>query len=365
MARAPHNRFLNSKKHRGLVTRGVVQSIVRTETDTTLLTERKPCLKPASGRSLRSNARAWPMKTRRSYSPSFRVYELDRLFVGRYGSILPEDDAGRDDAAVMLDHLAGLDDFHSRSEGFLNVRAPWMSNQERTSMKQRATSSRKRWTASELGEHLQVQPSERSTHRTWSIRPVDASGRAWSALQLRQERASKARERARRARARANGKRILRRRPKIVDRARAVLNALPNHSPRSIAWLITQVEGLAEFCKKDGRPLSPSSMPRLVKRAVEFLKSKMLVAVQKVRGPRGEIIQVSRNVKAVRTQNCPHEDSGGTNIGSHRDEPAGQDQFAPLLEPDKNIVRTDSATPWRQTSAATGGPANDHEIFSS
>jgi len=282
------------------------------------------------------------MKRHRGYSTEFRVRELERLFRGRCGPIIPNDDVGRDYVAVMLDHLAQSGDFHSRADGFLNVRAPWMGNQERTSMKERAISSRKHWTASELGEHLRLQPAERSAYRTWSIRPVDAGGRAWTAHQLREERKSKARERARRARAKAKGKRLLKRRPTVHHRARAILEALPNHSPRSIAWLITQLEGLPEFCKKDGRPLSPSSMPRVVKRAVEFLKSKMLVAVQKVSGPRGEIIQVSRNVKAVRTQNCPHEDSGGTNIGSHRDEPAGQDQFAAALEPDKNLGRTHS-----------------------
>jgi hypothetical protein len=285
------------------------------------------------------------MKTRRSYSPKFRVNELDRLFAGRYGPILPNDDAGRDDVAVMLDHLVGLDDFHSRADGFLNARAPWMSNQERTSMKQQAISSRKRWNASELGEHLRVQPAERSTHRTWSIRPVDANGKAWTADQLRRERASKARERARRARARAKGKRLLHRRPKLVHRARAVLNALPSHSRRSIAWLITQLEGLPEFCKKDGRPPCPSSMPRLVKRAVDFLRTKKLVATWKVSGPRGETIEVSRDVEAARTQKCPHGDRRGTNMSSHRERPVGHGQFAPLLEPHKNIVRTDSKYP--------------------
>jgi len=269
------------------------------------------------------------------------INELERLFSGRSGTILPDDDAGRDDAVVMLDHLAGLDDFYSRADGFLNARTPWMSDQERTCLKQQTIGSRRYWTASELGEHLRLQPAERSTYRTWSIRPVNANGRAWNVHQLREARAAKARERARRARARANGKRLLQRRPKIVDRARVVLNALPNHSWRSITWLISQVKGLPEFRKKNGTPPCPSSMPRLVKRAVEFLVSRQLVATRKVSGPRGEIIEVSRNVSALRTQNCPHGDSRGTNTGSHPETSAGQHRFASLHEPDKNIVRTD------------------------
>jgi hypothetical protein len=285
------------------------------------------------------------MKSCRGYSPEFRVNELDRLFFGRYGSILPDDDAGRGDAAVMLDHLAGFADFHSRADGFLNVRAPWMSNQECASMKRQATSSRKHWTASELGEHLRLQPVERSTYRTWSIRPVDANGRAWTADQLREERAIKARERARRARARAKGKHLLQRRPKVFDRARAVLNALPHYSARTVAWLITQVAQLPEFQSNRGKRPAPSSMPRLVKRAIDYLESRNLVATSKISGVRGELIKVSRNKRAMRTQIVPVEITAGQSMGSHRENSARQGEFAPHLEPDESIVRAESKHP--------------------
>lgn len=275
------------------------------------------------------------MKTHRRYSTQFRANELDRLFVGRYGSILPDDDAGRDDAAVMLDHLAGLDDFHSRADGFLNVRAPWMSDQERTCLKQRAISSRRHWTASELGEHLRLQPAERSTYRTWSIRPVDANGRAWTVHQLREARVSKARERARRARARAKGKRLLQRRPKVVDRAWAVLTVLSHHARRTIAWIIVQVEHLPEFQNKRGKRPAASSMPRLVKRAVDYLKSKDLVAVRKQRGVRGDIIEVTRCVRLMRSQDRLNVDSGRTNMSSQRQQAGGHGQFAAVGDEDK------------------------------
>jgi hypothetical protein len=275
------------------------------------------------------------MKRHRGYSPQFRVNELERLFSGRSGSILPDDDAGREDAAVLLDHLAGLDDFHSRADGFLNARTPWMSDQERTFLKQQTIRSSRYWTASELGEHLRLQPTERSAYRTWSIRPVDASGRAWTAHQLREERKSKARERARRARARAKGKRLLQRRPKLVDRARVVWNALAHYSWRSIAWLITQVEHLPEFLTNRGKRPAPSSIRRLVKRAVAYLESRKLVATRKVSGPRGEVMEVSRNVSAIGTQNVRVGTAARQIIGSHREKSAGQCQFAAALEPDK------------------------------
>ena len=44
-----------------------------------------------------------PLDRRQAY---FRLTELERLFTSRYGSILPDDEAGRGDLFVAFNHIA-------------------------------------------------------------------------------------------------------------------------------------------------------------------------------------------------------------------------------------------------------------------
>src|SRR5262249_8839030 len=56
-----------------------------------------------------------------------RVSELTRLFRSRYGTKLTDDDAGRDDAFVMVSHLVRRPDAVRRMRAWLDLWCPWMS----------------------------------------------------------------------------------------------------------------------------------------------------------------------------------------------------------------------------------------------
>src|SRR5262249_35924506 len=67
-------------------------------------------------------------KRRRVSLAALRVRDLNRLFEARYGEMLPDDDAGRDDARIMAHHLAQLaGDPRRHVLGWLRLRAPWLS----------------------------------------------------------------------------------------------------------------------------------------------------------------------------------------------------------------------------------------------
>lgn len=247
------------------------------------------------------------------YLSTFRVKELGRIFAGRWGPRLPDDDAGREDAALMLDHLAEFSDFLDRADSFLDCWAPWMALEEREAEKQRAATGGVRWRADRLGERLRLTPAERDRYRAWSIRPVNESGRALTNVDLKDARALKARERARRNRIKAKGIRLPKQRPRLDARGHALFEALPPHSWHSVTWLITQVEHLPAFSDKRGVKPAKSSMRRLVKRAIANLHQVQLIAVRIVAGPRGSVMEVSRSLQALRTNAVPT----GTHAGQH------------------------------------------------
>ena len=62
---------------------------------------------------------------------SVRCAELKRLFIDRYGFVLSDDDAGREDARIMAHHLAMLaGDQRVRVTSWLSLWAPWMPADE-------------------------------------------------------------------------------------------------------------------------------------------------------------------------------------------------------------------------------------------
>jgi hypothetical protein len=92
-----------------------------------------------------------------------RIKNLEKLFRHRYGLTLPDDDAGREDAEIMAHHLAHRQgDPRENIISWLNVWAPWMCAGERESMITRVLANpQQRWFAGELGDALNLTPTER------------------------------------------------------------------------------------------------------------------------------------------------------------------------------------------------------------
>jgi hypothetical protein len=127
---------------------------------------------------------------------NFRKKELEMVFTQRYRSWqLPNDDAGRADLRIMLDHLALRGEDHARR--WAELRAPWMPEAELDDMIDDVGEG-KFWTPAALGKALNLTNAERMRLDIRTIRPVDRTKK-----QLEQdcrERHAKA-EAARRAKA--------------------------------------------------------------------------------------------------------------------------------------------------------------------
>lgn len=98
-----------------------------------------------------------------------RIDDLNKLFRHRYGDILPDDDAGRDDAFVAFSHYAVTNrvvHFHS----WLDIHAPWMKEQERDRLVWRKPL---RWTADKLGERLGLRSADRDRLGIRTIGAID------------------------------------------------------------------------------------------------------------------------------------------------------------------------------------------------
>jgi hypothetical protein len=93
---------------------------------------------------------------------ALRCAQLKRIWIDRYGDVLPDDDAGRADARIMAHHLAGITgDQRNRVLAWLTVWAPWMSEDELAPLIEAVLSKPLRWRADTLAERLNLTEADR------------------------------------------------------------------------------------------------------------------------------------------------------------------------------------------------------------
>lgn len=113
-------------------------------------------------------------KPRRPSIQSIRVSELSRLFTRRYGEVLPDDDAGRDDAQIMCHHLAALTgDPRTKIMGFIELRCPWMPIAEAKAVLIETIAKPRRWRADKLAWRLRLTHADRTTLKITTIGSID------------------------------------------------------------------------------------------------------------------------------------------------------------------------------------------------
>ena|ERR1700723_1522706 len=132
--------------------------------------------------AMRYRARFKGMQASKLSLPSVRIVELDRIFADRWGAILPPDDAGRDDAAIMVHHLVGLRNCLEMIMEWLHFRCPWMGEQEAVELVELAQRFPARWDAAELGKRLGLLYADRQRLRITTIRGLDVSLRQMNRL---------------------------------------------------------------------------------------------------------------------------------------------------------------------------------------
>jgi hypothetical protein len=104
---------------------------------------------------------------------ALRIGELRRLYTARYGHVLPDDDAGRDDALVMAHHLAKRSEAERLIPAWLSLWAPWMAPEEVAAMTAGVLAKPLRWKADKLAIRLNLNEAERRRLRITTIGACD------------------------------------------------------------------------------------------------------------------------------------------------------------------------------------------------
>jgi hypothetical protein len=106
---------------------------------------------------------------------ALRVAELNREFTDRYGGeILPDDDAGRDDVVLMLNHLARRSGYPlQRIAYWLDHRAPWLIGDERQAVVAAVLANPLRYRADTLAAKIGLTAERRARLCIRTIGAVD------------------------------------------------------------------------------------------------------------------------------------------------------------------------------------------------
>lgn len=104
---------------------------------------------------------------------TLRLNDLAKLFHGRYGHTLPDDDAGRDDLIVAVNHLACLPHPQKPIEHWIEIWAPWLTVKERKAIVADALVCPTRWKADALAWRLRLTAADRAALGITTIGAID------------------------------------------------------------------------------------------------------------------------------------------------------------------------------------------------
>lgn len=149
---------------------------------------------------------------------AFRTAEIRKFLRWRYGPILPEDDAARDDLYVLARHVVGGRHGIQLMRNIIEISAPWMSEKELEKLIDRAQRSMERWNTEQLAHRLRLTYAVRQelNIRTIGSVDVDRDERLARAKKRKRER-DRLRMRRKRAEGRPPRKNLSREKPWLVE----------------------------------------------------------------------------------------------------------------------------------------------------
>jgi hypothetical protein len=127
-----------------------------------------------------------------------RISELNRLYVHRYGGVLPDDNNGALCAKIALHHMAHLREAGRRMASWLAAFAPWFDLGDREILIDEALEHSLRWRADRLAWKLRVTAAERERLGLRTIGAIDMTAEQRREL-ARERKAERRRERRRAA----------------------------------------------------------------------------------------------------------------------------------------------------------------------
>lgn len=128
-----------------------------------------------------------------------RMRDLCLLFRSRYSGIdrLPDDDAGREDLYIAINHLACLAHPRKHIADWIDAWAPWLTAGEQRELVGRSLANPQRWTADQLAWRLRLTKEQRHMLGITTIGAIDESKSART--KRRREREKQRRKASRRA----------------------------------------------------------------------------------------------------------------------------------------------------------------------
>ena len=115
-------------------------------------------------------------KRREPTMASLRLRDLGRVFRDRYGGVLPDDDAGREDLVIALHHLALLPPGASRAKAlhsYIELWAPWMPDEEAQRLVAEVLDKPRRWKADTLAALVGLTMADRDRLGITTIGAID------------------------------------------------------------------------------------------------------------------------------------------------------------------------------------------------
>lgn len=134
----------------------------------------KPTLRRANVKWFSTKQKA---HKRRRRSPmqlvGLRLHDLAKIFRARYGNVLPNDDAGRDDLLVAVHHLASLAHPRGHIAKWLNLWAPWLTLAEHKEIIGEAIANPQKWKADALAWRMRLTKEDRRMLGVTTIGAID------------------------------------------------------------------------------------------------------------------------------------------------------------------------------------------------
>jgi hypothetical protein len=145
----------------------------------------------------RAEIRSRYRRKRKAGISALRVAELDREFSDRYGGqLLVDDDAGRDDVRIMLNHIARRPgDPAPYMVAWLDRRAPWCAGEERAALITRTIAKPLRYRADTLARKIGLTAARRKRLTIHTIGAVDMTAEQRAAERREQQRLAKEQKR--------------------------------------------------------------------------------------------------------------------------------------------------------------------------